>query len=153
LVEAGLAGFDAIVEAGEEGLKRIQGMNLRIIPSILSQAAEMNDAAEGAREHALQDVRQRIERLAATIRDMAARVRELPGTESVGTVGAKVEAEIFRILALLDKLTARLGRKRKRTARGLERAEKRLVSLEGAGLKDIRKGLKKSRKSLERIFA
>ena len=51
LVEAGLAGFDAIVEAGEEGLKVIQGLNPRMIPSILSQAAEMNAAAaEGAFE-------------------------------------------------------------------------------------------------------
>ncbi len=154
LVEAGLAGFDAIVEAGEEGLKDIQGLNPRMIPSILSQAAEMNAAAaEGAREQALLEIRQRIDHLAVTVQDMAARVRELPETESIGTVGVKIEVEIFRVLALLDKLKARMGRKKKRTAKGLERAEKCLASLEGAGPADIRKGLKKSRRSLERIFA
>lgn len=153
LVEAGLAGFDAIVEAGEEGLKVIQGLNPRMIPSILSQAAEMYAAAEGAREQALLEIRQRIDHLAVTVLDMAARVRELPETESIGTAGVKIEVEIFRILALLDKLKARMGRKKKRTAKGLVRAEKRLASLEGAGPADIRKGLKKSRRSLERIFA
>ena len=154
LAEAGLERFDAIVEAGEEGLKRIHGLNPRMISSLLSQAAEMRAAAaEGAREQSLLEVRQRIDLLAATVQDMAARVRDMSGTESIGTVGAKIEAEIFGILALLDKLKARLGRKKKRTASGLERAGKHLAPLEGAGLLDIRKGLKKSRKSLERIFA
>jgi hypothetical protein len=152
-LDAGLDGFEKIAEAGEEGLKVIRGLNHRMIPSILAQAAEILAAAEGSRESALQEMRQRIDRLAATVRDMAAHVKDRLGPEGVGRHGKRMEKEIFRILVLLDKLTARLGTKRKRTVKGLDLAEKRLLTLKDAGLTEIEKGLRKSRKSLKRIFA
>ena len=151
-LDAGLDDFEKIVDAGEEGLKVIRGLNPRMIPPILAQAAELIAAEEGAREIALQEMRQRIERLAVVVRDMAAHVKDRLGTEGFGRHGKRMEKEIFRILVLLDKLTARLGTKRKRTAKALERAEKRLLTLKDAGLTEIEKGLRKSRKSLKRIF-
>jgi hypothetical protein len=152
-LDAGLDGFEKIAEAGEEGLKNIRGLNPRMIPSLLSQVAEMATDAEAARESALREMRQRIDRLAATVRDMAAHVKDRLGPEGVGRHGIRIEKEIFRILVLLDKLTTRLDTKRKRTAKGLDRAEKRLLTLKDAGLTEIEKGLRKSRKSLKRIFA
>ena len=153
LIEAGLDSFDAILKGGEERLTAVRGLNPRWIPSILSQAAAMKSGAEGDREQALLEMRNRIDSLAVTVQDLAACVKDLRGSEGAGAVGAKVEAEIFRVLALLDRLRASMGRKMKRTGKGLGRAAKNLASLEGAGAAEIRKGLKKSRKSLERIFA
>jgi hypothetical protein len=153
LLDAGLDGFEKIAGAGEDGLKKILGLNPRMIPSLLSQVAGMAADAECARESALEEMRQRIDRLVGTVRDMAAHVKDRLGPEGVGRHGKKIETEIFKILVLLDKLTTRLGTKRKRTAKGLDRAEKRLLSLKDAGMTEIEKGLRKSRKSLKRIFA
>jgi hypothetical protein len=153
LLDAGLDGFEKIAEAGEDGLKKIHGLNLRMIPSLLSQVSEMAADAECARETALEEMRQRIDRLVGTVRDMAAHVKGRLGPERAVNDGKKIEKEIFRILVLLDRLTARLGTKRKRTAKGLDRAEKRLLSLKDSGMTEIGKGLRKSRKSLKRIFA
>jgi hypothetical protein len=152
-VDAGLDCFEKIVEAGAEGLKDIRGLNPRMIPLILSQAAEMNAAAEGSKERLLLKMRQQIDLLAGTVQNMALRITDRFGAESVGTDGKGMEKEILRILALLDKSTAKLGTKKKKMAKGLERAEKRLLSLNGAGLEEILKGLKKSRKYLKRIFS
>lgn len=152
-LDAGLDGFEKIVEAGEEGLKDIRGLNPRIISSLLSQIAGMTAAEEVTRERALQEMQRRIDCLAGALRDMASQVKNRFEADSIGAEGKKIEKEIFRILALLDTATARLGKKRKRTAKALERAEKRLLSLDGAGLDEIRKGLRKARKSMKRVLA
>lgn len=152
-VEAGLDGFEKIVEAGEGALREIRGLNPRLISSILSQAAGMCAAAENTRESYLQEMQRRIDCIEDAVRAVASRVQTRFGSERQGTRGKRVEKEIFRILALLEKITVHIGTRKKRTAKGLERAEKRLLFPDEAGLKEIGAGLKRSRKSLEGVFS
>jgi hypothetical protein len=153
LLDAGLDGFEKIAGAGEKGLKDIRGLNPRMISSLLSQIAVLTTDAVVARDSALKEMMQRADRLAGTVQDMAAQIRDRLEPDGVRKDGRRMEKEIFRILLLLEKLPARFGSKRKRTSKGLDRAEEALQFPGEAGLKEMGKGLKKTRKALKRIFA
>ncbi len=64
-IKAGYNSFEAIVAAGEEGLKKIKGVNPQVIPSILEQATAL--AAECSAERARKVAE--IKAAAAAIRD------------------------------------------------------------------------------------
>jgi len=147
-MEAGLDSVEKIVAAGEEGLKGIKGINPRTVPSILSQAAEMTAEASTGR---VRELRERTALVTGRVQEIAADVRERFGEELAGKTGKKVEKDILRIVASLEMVTAKLETKRKRVGKVLSRFEKRLAGLDGAGLNDIRKGLKKTRKTLKRF--
>lgn len=146
-MEAGLDTFEKIVAAGEEGLKGIKGINPRAIPSILSQAAEMGDMA--AEEH-LRNLRGVAQALEDKVRDIAADVRSRFSEEIAGPAGKKVEKDLLRIVGSLESVAAKLETGSRKAGRIMTKFEKRLSYLEGAGFKEIRKGLKKTRKMLKR---
>jgi len=147
-MEAGIDSFEKVVAAGEEGLKVIRGINLRTVPSILSQAAEM--AAEASEER-VRELRERTAAVTGRVQEIAADIRDRFAEEIAGKTGKKVEKDILRIVASLESVAAKLETKGKRAGKVLSRFEKRLPTLDGAGLKDIRKGLKKTRKTLKRF--
>lgn len=147
-VEAGLDSIEKVAAAGEEGLKGIKGINPRSVPSILSQAAGMAADASAGR---VRELRERTAVAAGRVQEIAADVRERFGEEIAGKTGKKVEKDILRIAASLASVAVKLETKGKRAGKVLSRFEKRLPGLEGAGLKEIRKGLKKTRKTLKRF--
>jgi len=147
LAAAGLDSFERILAAGEDGLKAIKGMNPRSIPSLLSQAEQMvSDAAAGR----LTGLRERAAAVDRRVQDIAADVKSRFGEELGGKLGRKVEKDILRIAGALDALSASLEKSGKRAGKVISKLEKRLAARDGAGLKEIRKGLKKSRKMLKR---
>ena len=146
-VAAGLDSFEKVVAAGEEGLKGIRGINPRNIPSILSEAAALAVEASAGR---IRELRERTARVTGRVQEIAADVRDRFGAELAGKTGKKVEKDLLRIVASLETVAAKLETKGKRAGKVLSRFEKRLSVLEGAGLNDIRKGLKKTRKTLKR---
>jgi len=146
-MEAGLVSFDKIVSAGEDGLKGIKGINPRAIPSILSQAAEMADAAAQER---LRELRGIAVEVGDKVRDIAADVRSRFSEEITGPAGKKLEKDLLRIIGSLESATAKLEAGSRKAGKVIVKFEKRLSSLEGAGFKEIRKGLKKTRKMLKR---
>jgi hypothetical protein len=66
-----------------------------------------------------------------------------------GKAGKKVQKEIYKIVGYLD--SPSLKRRKNKVAKGLVKVEKRLAIAEDAGLKKIRKCLKRTRKSLGKI--
>ncbi len=152
-LEAGVDSFEKVVAAGEEGLKKIKGINPRALSGIIAQAAEL--AAESAKESEkkLADLRDRSTALVGRVQEIAAEVRGRFSEEITGKTGKKIEKQIIRIIGSLEAVAAEAGVKRKRAAKGLVRAEKHLSMQGEAGLKEIRKSLKKARKSLKRIIA
>jgi len=147
LVSAGMDSLEKIVAAGEEGLKAIKGINPRAIPVILSQAAAMSSDAS---ERRLGELRERTAAMGLRVQTMAADVKSRFGEELAGKDGRKVERDLLRIAGSLDTVAVLLEKRRKRAWKVLSKFEKRLSALEGAGLKEIRKGLKKTRKMLLR---
>jgi len=152
LLAAGLDSCDKIVEAGEQGLKGIQGLSNRIIPSILSQAAAINAEAGVAGEVLQPEASSKAECLSDDLQDMVSHLRERFGEQLAGKDGRKIEKDIFTILALLESLPEKRGGGKKRMERWIERAHLLLNCLDDVELSRVRKGLKKTRKTLERIF-
>jgi hypothetical protein len=153
LAESGLDNYEKVVAAGEDGLMKIKGMNPRAVPGIISQAAEMvadSLAGKGKREEELKQV---AASLKERVQGVAIDVRDRFSEDIAGKMGKKFEKEIVKVISSLEKVETKLRTRGKRAAKGLSKAEKRLEGLQEAGLKKIRKGLQKARKSLKRVLA
>ena len=144
--DAGLDTFEKIVNAGADGLSKIRGINLRAIPAILAEAAEL--IVEES-EKTVGQVVDRTIMLSGRVQEMAKNVRDRFGEELKGKTGKKVEKELLQIVGFLDGPS--LKSKKRKVAKGLARAEKKLAIAEDAGLKKIHKCLKRTRKLLGKI--
>ncbi len=152
LLAAGLDSCDKIVEAGEQGLQGIQGLSNRMIPSILSQAAAIKAEAGAAGEVLQPEASSKAECLSDDLQDMVSRLRERFGEQLAGKDGRKIEKDILTILALLESLPGKGTAGEKRLGKRIKRAHLLLNCLDAVELSGVRKGLKKTRKTLERIF-
>jgi recombinational DNA repair ATPase RecF len=153
LVEAGHDTFAKVAAAGEEGLKKIAGINPRMLPAIVTQASELAVEAGKSRAHKVEELKQQASSLKEQVQGVALNLRDRFKDEVAGKAGKKVEKEILKVIASLEKVERKLGARAKKAGKGLKKAEKRLASLADAGLKQVGIGLKKARKSLKRIYA
>lgn len=154
LAEAGIDTFEKVVAAGEEGLKRLRGLNPRMVPSILAQANDLIGEAAKSREKKVEELKSRAAALKEQVQGIALSVRDRFKEEIAGKSGKNVEKEILKAVTSLEKVEAKLTKRVKRAGKGLAKAEKRLAGLvDSSGLKGVGKGLKKARKSLKRIYA
>jgi len=144
--DAGLDTFEKIVAAGADGLAEIRGINPRAIPAILAEATELHVEETG--KTADQAVGKTII-LSGRVQEMAKNIRDRFGAELKKKNGKKIEKELLKIVGLLDGLS--LKSLKKKVVKGLAKAEKKFPLAEDAGLKKIRKGLKRTRKSLCKI--
>jgi hypothetical protein len=151
-LEAGIDSYEKVVAAGEEGLKKIKGINPRAVSGILAQASELASEAAAEPEKKMAELREKSIALTGRVQEIAADVRDRFREEITGKIGKKIEKQITRIVGSLEMVATEAGVKRKRAAKGLGRAEKHLAMQSEAGLKEIRKSLKKARKSLKRII-
>jgi Holliday junction resolvasome RuvABC DNA-binding subunit len=153
LVETGYDTFAKVAAAGEEGLKKIPGINPRMVRAIVTQAGELAGEAEKSRAKRVEELKQRAASLKAQVQGIALGVRDRFKDKVAGKAGKKVEKEIVKVITSLEKVEGKLESRLKKAGKGVAKAEKRLESLTSAGLKGINKGLKKARKSLKMVFA
>ncbi len=153
LVAAGYDTFAKVAAAGEEGLAKIQGMNPRMLGSIVAQAAELAGEAKKERAERAAVLRQRANLLKEQVQEIALSVRDRFGAEAAGKAGKKVEKEIVKVIDSLEMVEEKLESRPKRADKGLGKAAKRLSGLADADLKGVGKGLKRARKSLQRVSA
>ena len=153
LLEAGHDSFSRIAALGESGLKAIKGINPKAIPGILEQAgrfaAEESDERSKRRaalKESLQGLRQSVQSLASTAGD---RFSE----KLSGRSGKKLGEALVRFIEALEIVEERAGKKLKRSGRVVKKAEQQLEGLAEAGLKELRKGLKRGRRALQRVDA
>lgn len=152
LVEAGFDSFAKVAAAGEEGLRKIRGLNPRGISSILEQAQKLAaDAREGtdAQRLALQET---AERLQKQVRELAATLRERLADKLPEKKGVRLEKEVDKLLKGLAKVQKQQGIRIKRARKSLAKTGKRLEGLAENGIKGLTRGLKKARKPLKRIW-
>ena len=152
-VEAGHDTFAKIAAAGEDGLKKIQGLNPRMIQPILAQAREMIDEAQKSKTEKVQELKQKTDSLKVQVQNIALSMKDRFKDEVAGKVGKKLEKDIVKVISSLEKVEDKLESKVKKAGKGLIKAEKRLANLAEAELKNVGKGLKKARKSLKRIYS
>ena len=153
LVEAGLDTPAKVAAAGEDGLRGIPGLNPHLIPSIVTQAAEMADEAGKGRAVKVEELRQRVNALKEGVQAIALDARDRFGEEIAGKAGRKAEKLILKLIASLEKVEGKLESRVKSAGKGVTKAEKRLAPLADADLAGVGKGLKKARKSLKRVYA
>jgi Helix-hairpin-helix domain len=151
-VEAGYDTFAKIAAAGEDELKKIRGLNPRIVQSIIAQAGEMAGEEHKSKEQIIGELKARVSSLKCQAQAIALSVRDRYVDKVAGKTGKKVELELVKIVSSLEKVEGKIGNKVKKAGKGLAKAEKRLADLTDSGLKGIGKGLKKARKSLKRVY-
>ena len=150
-VEAGYDTFAKIAAAGEEGLKKVQGLNQRMIQPILTQAGEMIGEAQKSRAQKVAELKQKTDSLKVQVQEIALNVRDRFKDEITGKLGRQLEKDIVKVISSLERVEGKLEGKVKKAGKGLVKAEKRLANLAEAKLKGIGKGLKKARKSLKKV--
>ncbi|HEX2769020.1 MAG TPA: helix-hairpin-helix domain-containing protein [Geobacteraceae bacterium] len=151
LAEAGYDTFAKVVAAGEEGLKKIQGINQRMLPAILEQAGKLVGEGRITKTQKVAELKRQAASLKEQVQGVALRVRENFQEELAGKTGKKVEKQIMKVIASLEKVEGKLETRVKKAGKGMEKAGKSLALLAAAGLADIGKGLKKARKSLKKV--
>jgi helix-hairpin-helix protein len=153
LVAAGLDTFAKVAAAREDELREMPGINPRLIPSIIAQAADLAAQAANGRAGKVAELKQLAASLKEKVQEIALSVRDRFQDEIAGKTGRKLEKEIVKVISSLEKVEQRMETKVKKSGKGLVKAERRLEGLAEAGLKKVDKGLKKARKSLKRIYA
>lgn len=154
LYDAGFDSFAKIVQAGEEGLKKVRGISARSIGSILEQSRQLagtvqhreaTDSAPAVQQRVL-EVREKIETLAQSTRD------RFDG-EISAKCGRKLTVDLVRIENALVQMHDLGAESSKQVQKALSKAEKKVTGLEDASLKKVRKGLKRARKAVLRALS
>lgn len=76
LIEAGIDSFAKIAEAGEEGLRKIRGINPRTIPAIIEQARGLAGEVAVSAEEQLRILQETTQRLETQVQELAADLRQ-----------------------------------------------------------------------------
>jgi uncharacterized protein YktA (UPF0223 family) len=153
LIAAGYDTYAKVAAAKEEDLRKIAGINPRLVPSILAQAAGMETEEDTGQARKVEELKQLASALKEKVQEIALSVRDRFKDEIAGKGGRRLEKEIVKVITSLEKVEQRMETKVKKSGKGLAKAERRLEGLAEAGLKKVDKGLKKARKSLKRIHA
>jgi helix-hairpin-helix protein len=153
LLEAGHDSFAKIVKLGESGLKEIKGINPRAIPEILEQARQLAERDSSDRDSKVAALKESLQGLRSSVQELTATAKDRFSEKLSGKTGRKLTEALVRFLGTLEELEGRAGKKLKRTGKVVVKAEQQLEGLAEAGLKDLRKGLKRARKALQRVNA
>jgi hypothetical protein len=151
LADAGYDTFAKVAAAGEEGLNKVQGVNRRMVSAILEQAAQLAGEGRATKAQKVEELKRQAASLRELVHGVALRVREGFQEEIAGKTGKKVEKQVMKMIASLEKVEGGLETRVKKAGKSMVKAEKSLAVLAEAGLADIGKGLKKVRKSLKKI--
>ena len=151
LQDAGLDSFAKIALAGEEELKKINGINPNNISSILEQAKQLSEAAQSEKLAAIDLLQQRLTGVKEKIQTLAETTRERFQEELAGKWGKKLSADLVRMEATLERINLEGKKGSRRASKALSKVDKRVSGLAGdASLKKVRKTLKRARKAVKK---
>ena len=148
LQDAGLDSFAKIAEAGEDGLKKVRGINPRKTGSILEQAKQLSEVAHAGRQERAEALQQRLSEIKSKVQTVAEATRDRFQEALAGKCGKKLSCDLVRIEDALERLKDGGKKSSKRAGQALAKAQKRVEGLEEASLKKVRKGLKRARKAV-----
>lgn len=150
--EMGLDSFEKIAESDEAELKKVGGINPRMVTSILQQAKALSEAQPTASEERAEAVKIHLADLKGKLQALVEVTRQRFPDDLSGKHGKKISSDLVRILNGLEKI-GECGKKRcKRAGRALAKAEKRVEGLQEASLRKVHKGLKKARKAVLKVL-
>ncbi len=153
MIESGHDTFRKIVKLGESGLKKIRGINPRAIPEILEQARRFAESESREREKRAEALQELLKNLRRRVQDLTSSARDRFSEKLSGKTGRKLTDSLVRFIETLEAVEAKAEVKVRRTGKVVHKAEQHLEGLAEAGLKDLRKGLKRARKALQQVNA
>lgn len=153
LIAAGNDSCAKVAALGAEGLKELKGINQKTIPAILEQATALAKQDGHGREARIAAVKEQVATLRQSVENLTASARDRLSSSPSKKAEKRLTDALIAFLLILEKVEGRAHKRIKRTGRGLAKAGERLAGLEEAGLKSIRKGLKRAKKSLQRVQA
>ena len=164
LITAGLETFAAIAAAGEERLAGIPGVKPKDIPAILEQAAALSCQAKTADSPPTDtpvadspppsdDLKLLAQQLRTAIQEIALAARERFPEELAGKIGHKLTRNMVAGLDALYAIEELTERRPKRSRKALCSVQKKVEGLAEGELPQIRKGLKRVRKTLQRVIS
>ena len=155
LTEAGYDTFEKIAAAGEAGLKKIKGLDRLPLKPIIEQAASLARESDSKRARRLKG----LDAAAATVRGhvegLTRTVKNRFGDRLTEKGMGKIEKQLLKMTAALDKVKGKLESRAKPAAKGLAKAEKQLAGM-ADGTKDptaVIMGLKKARRALKKVYS
>jgi hypothetical protein len=151
--EAGLDSISKVARASEEKLKKINGLNPGLIPSIIAQAGELILEAKKSRLEQVEALKKHALSIKAQMQEIARAVRDRFPEDIGGKAAKKAEKEFLRVLDSLEKVEGGLEKRLKRAEKALSKTEKRIEGMADAGVEAFGRGLKKTRKSLKKVIA
>lgn len=151
LIDAGHDSCAKVAALGEEGLKELKGINLKAIPSILEQAAQLAKEDGDDRETRIAALKEFAAKLRQSVQDLTTSAREKLSGDLPKKAERKITDALVDFLVTLEKVEGQAHKRIKRTKRGLTKAGERLEGLADANLKSIRKGLKRAGKALQKV--
>ncbi|MBP1753200.1 MAG: hypothetical protein H6Q57_2036 [Geobacteraceae bacterium] len=152
-IEAGYDTPGKVAHASIEDLGKIPGVNPRMLPQLVIQAAALVEEAEKSSDEKNEELKQKAALLKGHIEEIARDVRDRFSEGLSGKAGARLEKQIHKFILSLEKVEGKLKNRAKKVRKGLARAEKRLVVVSEDGLREIGKKVKKARKSLKRVYS
>lgn len=153
LYDAGFDSFKKIAQAGEEGLNKVRGITPRNVKGILEQAKQLSEAPHPADPAAAEALQQRLSEVREQVQALAQTTRQRFQEKLSGRSGKKLSADLVRIEDTLERMQDSGKKGSKRVAKALAKAQKRVIGLEDASLKKVRKGLKRARKAVLKALA
>jgi cell division septum initiation protein DivIVA len=153
LLDSGHDSFARIVKLGESGLRQVQGINQKAVPDIIEQATRLAATDNRDRNTKIAELKESLQGLRQSVQELTTTARDRFSEKLAGKTGRKLTDALVRFLSALEDIEEKTGKKLKRTGKVVVKAEQHLEGLAEAGLKELRKGLKRARKALQRVNA
>jgi helix-hairpin-helix protein len=148
LFDAGFDSFDKIAQAGEEGLKKVRGLNPRALGAMVEQARQLAQVQPAGHPERGEELKRHLGEMREKIQALAQTARDRFQQELEAKRGRKLSSDLLRIEDALVQMASAGKKRQKRLDKALVKAEKRVAGLEDAGLKKLRKGVKRARKAV-----
>ncbi len=155
LIEAGYDTFDKIVAAGETGLKKIRGLEWLPLKPIIDQAASLAKESDRNKAKTVKDLKAAAATVGGHVKDLARTVKERFGDQLTEKDRGKIEKQLLKMTAALDKVKGKLESRVKPASKGLAKAEKQLAAMVDGTTEptEVIMGLKKARRALKKIHS
>jgi len=150
-MDAGYDTFAKVAAAGEGSLRKIPGVNPRMLGSIITQAKELSADTVKTRTQKTKELQLRIAALKEQVQAIAICVRDRFSAEIAGKQGRKLEKKILKLIDSLEKTERAVESKVKRAGKVLLKTAGKLEGLTQCNPNKVAKGLKKARKTLKTL--
>jgi nucleotidyltransferase/DNA polymerase involved in DNA repair len=152
LAETGFDTLPRLAAATEQELVGIKGLAPTSIPIILEQARALSESQQaGASEENLTQMLEDAERLRMGVSNLVLRLRDQHAESNDDKNQRALRKEITRVLATLERVEASLSEQLRRLGKKLAKADAKLAGVPHDDLAALTKGLRHTRKAIDKI--